>query len=87
MRPQRRNGRRVCAAARLDACVAVLLTSRVELAAAVGDGVSGAANKFVALRVPDTAAAAGNNPRMLVLRSGLRLELTTLPSPGWLLAF
>ena len=60
---------------------------KLKLAAAVGDGgTSGVANKFVALRVVDAAAAAETEPCILVLRSGLRLELATLPSPAWLLA-
>ena len=60
---------------------------KLKLAAAVGDGgTSGVANKFAALRVVDAAAAAATEPCILVLRSGLRLELATLPSPAWLLA-
>ena len=58
---------------------------KLKLAAAVGDG-GGTANKFVALRVVGAAAVAATSPCTLVLRSGLRLELTALPSPAWLLA-
>ena len=61
---------------------------KLKLAAAVGEGGgSGPATKFVALRVVDSAAVAATNPCTLVLRSGLRLELTALPSTAWLLAF
>ncbi|NHZ97948.1 hypothetical protein [Massilia sp. CCM 8734] len=59
---------------------------KLKLAAAAGDGSSGPANKFVALRVLDAAAVATTSPCTLVLRSGLRLELAVLPSPAWLLA-
>lgn len=60
---------------------------KLKLAAARGDGDGGSpANKFVALRVVDSAAVAATAPCILVLRSGLRLELATLPSPAWLLA-
>ncbi len=60
---------------------------KLQLAAAdsAGGGV-GAAGKFVALRVLDVAAGTAFGPCTLVLRSGLRLELAELPSPGWLLA-
>ena len=49
-------------------------------------GGAGPAGKFVALRVLDVASDAATGPCTLVLRSGLRLELAALPSPGWLLA-
>ena len=60
---------------------------KLKLAAAVAVDANGSANKFVALRVVDAAAAAANSPCTLVLRSGLRLELAALPSPAWLVAF
>lgn len=60
---------------------------KLKLSATVdGDGASGSANQFVALRVVDAAADAPAGPCTLVLRSGLRLELAALPSPAWLLA-
>ena len=60
---------------------------KLKVAAAVSDGsASGFANKFVALRVVDAAEDAPAGPCTLILRSGLRLELATLPSPAWLLA-
>lgn len=60
---------------------------KLKLAAAVGDGSSiGPSNKFVALRVVDAASVTATGPCTLVLCSGLRLELTALPSPAWLLA-
>ncbi|MDQ1835574.1 IS66 family insertion sequence element accessory protein TnpA, partial [Massilia scottii] len=59
---------------------------KLKLAAAVGDGGNGAANKFVALRVVDATAVAATSQCTLVLRSGLRLELAALPSTAWLLA-
>ena len=60
---------------------------KLKLAAAVNDGGSGAAGKFVALRVMDVAAGAPTGPCTLVLRCGLRVELAALPSAAWLLAF
>lgn len=42
------------------------------------------ANKFVALRVVDTAQRACNCT--LALPSGLRLEMSALPAPDWLAA-
>ena len=60
---------------------------KLMLAAAVGDSSgSGEAAKFVSLRVLDSVAGTPAGPCTLVLRSGLRLELTALPSPAWLLA-
>ena len=60
---------------------------KLKLAAVLSDGgTSGAANKFVALRVVDAAGGAATGLCILVLRSGLRLELAALPSPAWLLA-
>lgn len=60
---------------------------KLKLADALCDGsTSSVANKFVALRVVEAVAAAATEPCTLVLRSGLRLELATLPSPAWLLA-
>ena len=59
---------------------------KLKLAASVNDD-GGPAGKFVALRVMDVAAGAPTFPCTLVLRCGLRLELATLPSATWLLAF
>lgn len=59
---------------------------KLKLAAAVGDGGGAPANKFVALHVIDAAVGAATGLCILVLRSGLRLELAALPSPAWLLA-
>ena len=60
---------------------------KLKLAAAVNDDGGGPSGKFVALRVMDAAAGAPTFPCTLVLRCGLRLELATLPSATWLLAF
>jgi transposase-like protein len=54
---------------------------KVELA-----GTDSAASKFVALRVVPALTDAATGACTLILRSGLRLELTALPSPTWLLA-
>ena len=60
---------------------------KLKLAAALSDGsASGAASKFVALRVVDAAAGGATGLCTLVLASDLRLELAALPSPAWLLA-
>jgi len=59
---------------------------KLKLAAAVNDGTSVPANKFVALRVVDATAGGPTGVCTLVLRSGLRLELAALPSLAWLLA-
>jgi len=52
----------------------------------VGDGACGTTGKFVALPVADAQASPANGACTLVLGSGLRLEMTALPSPDWLLA-
>ena len=54
--------------------------------ATVADGACGTTGKFVALRVVDAQASPANGACTLVLGSGLRLEMTALPSPVWLLA-
>ena len=59
---------------------------KLKLAATVNDG-DDPTGKFVALRVVNAAGSAATGPYILVLRFGLRLELATLPSPAWLLAF
>ncbi|MES2741750.1 MAG: hypothetical protein V4754_12470 [Pseudomonadota bacterium] len=59
---------------------------KLKLAAAVNTGGDSPVGKFVALRVMDAAASVPSCPCTLVLGSGLRLELTALPSPAWLLA-
>ncbi|WP_373991699.1 hypothetical protein [Duganella sp. BuS-21] len=52
----------------------------------VADSACGTTGKFVALRVVDAQASPANGACTLVLGSGLRLEMTALPSPAWLLA-
>jgi hypothetical protein len=42
--------------------------------------------KFIALRVIDAANAPQANHCTLVLPAGLRLEMSALPTPEWLLA-
>lgn len=54
--------------------------------AVVTDGSGSVTGKFVALRVVDEKAGAVTGPCTLVFGSGLRLEMTALPSPAWLLA-
>jgi transposase-like protein len=51
-----------------------------------GNGGGIAMGKFVSLRVVDAQASAATGSCTLVLGSGLRLEMTALPSPAWLLA-
>lgn len=51
-----------------------------------GNGGVSAAGKFVALRVVDAHANAASGRCTLVLGSGLRLEMTSLPSAAWLLS-
>ena len=43
-------------------------------------------SKFVALRVADTGATQRSCACTLVMPSGMRLEMTALPSPQWLAA-
>ena len=52
-------------------------------AGAVGD----ATGKFVSLRLVDRVAPVSAAHCTLLLVSGLRLEMTALPSPAWLAAF
>ena len=59
---------------------------KLMLAVEGSDG-AGPAAKFVALRVVDAAPASPAGHCTLVLSSGLRLEMTALPSPAWLVAF
>lgn len=47
---------------------------------------SARASKFVALRVTDTVAVQQQSLCTLVLLSGMRLEMSALPSPEWLAA-
>lgn len=42
--------------------------------------------KFIALRVGDIAATPGSAGYMLIVGSGVRLEMPTLPAPEWLAA-
>ena len=44
------------------------------------------AGKFIALRVGDVAAAPSTGGYTLILGSGVRLEMQTLPAPEWLAA-
>jgi transposase-like protein len=43
-------------------------------------------SKFVALRVADTGTTQRSSACTLVMPSGMRLEMTALPSPQWLAA-
>lgn len=43
-------------------------------------------SKFVALNVADAAGNTRSGPCTLVLASGMRLEMSTLPAPEWLAA-
>lgn len=47
---------------------------------------SNLANAFVALRIAEPVAAVAQDNCTIVLGSGLRLELTALPTPTWLAA-
>jgi transposase len=59
---------------------------RRKLQVAATASAGGAIGKFVALRVLDESLAAQAGHCTLLLGSDLRLELTALPSPAWLLA-
>lgn len=59
---------------------------KLKLAAGVG-AVGAATGKFVSLRLVEAAPAVCAIHCTLLLASGLRLEMTALPSPAWLAAF
>ncbi len=59
--------------------------NKLKLATARSE-VYNAASKFVALRVVDAAIAPRPNHWPLVLPAGMRLEMTALPAPEWLVA-
>lgn len=59
--------------------------NKLKMAAARSE-VDNAASKFVALRVIDAAIAPRPNHCTLVLPAGMRLEMTALPAPEWLVA-
>ncbi|MEO8407698.1 MAG: hypothetical protein ABI476_04640 [Oxalobacteraceae bacterium] len=49
-------------------------------------GESGQVNKFVALRVTAAVVARRSPSCTLVMPSGMRLEISALPGPDWLVA-
>ena len=49
-------------------------------------GGDNAASKFVGFRVIDAAIAPRPNHCTLILPAGIRLEMTALPAPEWLVA-
>jgi transposase-like protein len=60
---------------------------RRKLKMAAGGGAAGSATgKFVSLRLVDSAPLVFAAHCTLLLVSGLRLEMTALPSPAWLAA-
>ena len=68
--------------------LATLYYWRRKLKVAVNAGAVGAATgKFVALRLVGAAAPVSAAHCTLLLVSGLRVEMTALPSPAWLAAF
>ena len=59
--------------------------SKLKASALTGE-VSSPAAKFVALRVVDAALSPRPHHCTLVLPAGMRLEMTALPAPEWLVA-
>lgn len=66
--------------------VAALYYWQRKLQASIHPRTSSGPSKFVALRVTETTAASSFASCILVLRSGLRLEMSALPAPEWLAA-
>ena len=71
-------------AKRHDISLASLYYWRRKLKASAGIGAVASTGKFVALRMAD--AAPSDCRCILVLASGLRVELPALPAPAWLAA-
>jgi transposase-like protein len=75
-------------ASRNGLALASLYYWRRKLKMAADAGAVGAAtSKFVALRLVSDTPAVSAAACTLLLVSGLRLEMTALPSPSWLAAF
>ena len=59
--------------------------NKLKVATAVSE-VGNSASKFVALRVIDAAIAQRPNQCTLILSAGMRLEMSALPTPEWLIS-
>jgi len=66
--------------------IAALYYWQRKLKKPTGVGKSDRASKFVALRVDNAVVAQPPSACMLVLPSGMRLEMSALPAPEWLVA-